>query len=86
MVAPLMRPDIGLPDMDDIGSLIARIDALEARVAHQDRTIEDLNDTVTAQWRAIETLTRRVARLDEQMREAQDRASPGEPEPPPPHY
>jgi SlyX protein len=73
--------------MDDTESLKARIDALEARVAHQDRTIEDLNDTVTAQWTEIETLTRQIARLDEQVREAQDRA-PGarDPEPPPPHY
>ena len=78
---------MGLPNMDDIHSLIARIDALEARVAHQDRTIEDLNETVTAQWKEVETLTRQVARLDEQVREAQDSASSvREPEPPPPHY
>jgi SlyX protein len=78
---------MGLPKMDDIASLIARIDALETRVAHQDRTIEDLNETVMAQWKEIESLTRQVARLDEQVREAQDRASSvREPERPPPHY
>lgn len=73
--------------MNDVNALDKRIDALEARVAHQDRTIEDLNETVTAQWTEIETLTRQVVRLDEQVREAQDR-TPGarEPDPPPPHY
>jgi SlyX protein len=71
--------------MDDIATLIARIDALEARVAHQDRAIEDLNETITAQWKEIDSLTRRVVRLGDQLQEVRDRAPDG-PEPPPPHY
>jgi SlyX protein len=71
--------------MDIIDTLIARIDALEARVAHQDRTIEDLNETITAQWKEIEGLTRQIVRLGDQLQEVRDRAPDG-PEPPPPHY
>jgi SlyX protein len=71
--------------MDNIETLVARIDALEARVAHQDRTIEDLNETITAQWKEIESLTRQIVRLGDQLQEVRDRAPEG-PEPPPPHY
>jgi SlyX protein len=71
--------------MDDIATLIARIDALEARVAHQDRAIEDLNETITAKWKEIDSLTRQVVRLGDQLQEVRDRAPEG-PEPPPPHY
>ena len=71
--------------MDNIETLIARIDALEARVAHQDRTIEDLNETITSQWKEIDNLTRQIVRLGDQLQEVRDRAPDG-PEPPPPHY
>jgi SlyX protein len=71
--------------MDDIATLITRIDALEARVAHQDRAIEDLNETITGQWKEIDSLTRQIVRLSDQLQEVRDRAPDG-PEPPPPHY
>jgi SlyX protein len=71
--------------MDNIETLVARIDALEARAAHQDRTIEDLNETITSQWKEIENLTRQIVRLGDQLQEVRDRAPEG-PEPPPPHY
>ena len=32
----------------------ARFEALETRIAHQERAIEDLNTTVTEQWKQIE--------------------------------
>jgi len=73
--------------MPDTQALAARIEALEMRVAHQDRTIEDLNLTITAQWKEIETLTRQIARLGDQLQEVRDNAgATGEEEPPPPHY
>lgn len=62
-----------------------RLDALEVRIAHQDRTIEDLNATITEQWRVIETLRRRVDTLDEQVRSGSYIADPST-ERPPPHY
>jgi SlyX protein len=66
--------------------LSARIDALEMRAAHQDRVIEDLNQTITAQWQQIDRLTREIVRLGDRVREAEAAAAPSGAEPPPPHY
>ena len=71
--------------MNDIAAHTARIEALESRIAHQDRVIDDLNVTVTAQWQEIDGLKRQIARLGDQMQDVQARVPEG-PEPPPPHY
>jgi len=73
--------------LSEIENFAARLDRLEASSAHQDRIIEDLNLTITAQWQAIEALKRQIGRLSEQLAEAQSGAG-SEPsrEPPPPHY
>ena len=71
--------------MDELAHLKARLETLEAQAAHQDRTIEDLNETITAQWKEIEALKRHLARLDDELREV----AAGVPAPPiqrPPHY
>ena len=73
--------------MTDGEALAHRLETVEAALAHQERTIADLDRVVLDQWRRIEDLTRLVARLTDQMREAEGRleaVSP--PEPPPPHY
>jgi len=62
-----------------------RIDRLETRIAYQDDTIETLNQTITAQWREIEALTRQVAALSERLKEAEANA-PAPANEPPPHY
>ncbi|MGU3542919.1 SlyX family protein [Methylobacterium sp. A52T] len=64
----------------------ARIDRLEIRLTEQDATIEDLNRTLTEQWRVIDRLFRQLDALREQVEEAAARAAPRGPEPPPPHY
>ncbi len=64
----------------------SRLDALEARIAHQDATIEDLNRIVTEQWSAIDVLTRHLAALRERVREMAERPAEAGDEPPPPHY
>ena len=64
----------------------SRIDRLEMRLTEQEATIEDLNRTVTAQWRLIDRLTRQLEGLREQVEEAAARAAPRGPEPPPPPY
>jgi SlyX protein len=37
------------------------------RLAHQEKTIADLNEVVTAQWKKIERLERQLQRLDEEV-------------------
>ena len=63
----------------------ARIDALETRVAYQDQTIEELNTALTAQWKVIDLLTKKLATLEEQVRSGSYIADPAT-EKPPPHY
>jgi SlyX protein len=62
-----------------------RLDALETRIAFQDQTIEELNATITAQWRVIDGLTRKLTTLEEQVRSGSQIADPST-EAPPPHY
>lgn len=62
-----------------------RIEAMEIRIAEQDRVIADLNDAIIAQWRKIDMLERRVAQLRDEF-EALDPNRPPGTEPPPPHY
>lgn len=61
-----------------------RLEALEARSAHQERTIETLNETVTEQWAIIDRLRREVANLAERLEDAV--SGPGPVDRPPPHY
>lgn len=65
----------------------SRLEALETRIAYQDEVIEDLNKTITAQWKEIDRLTREVAALTERVAQAEQSVDldPSE-EPPPPHY
>ena len=65
--------------------LAERIDALESRLAYQDQTIEHLNETITAQWKQIDALTRQVAGLGERLQEAESNSGAPRNEPPP-HY
>ncbi|MBU1306724.1 MAG: SlyX family protein [Alphaproteobacteria bacterium] len=62
-----------------------RLEALETRIAYQDQTIEELNATITAQWRQIDLLTRKLDTLEQQVRSGVHIADPST-EPPPPHY
>ena len=73
--------------MDETESLRGRVEALEIARAHQERVAEDLSEALAAQWKQIEALNRQVARLSDQLREAQSAGGGGEtPDPPPPHY
>jgi SlyX protein len=65
--------------------LSERIDALESRLAYQDQTIEQLNETITAQWKQIDTLTRQLAALTERLQEAEANV-PSPANERPPHY
>lgn len=37
-----------------------RLNTIETALAHQDRQIQDLNEMVSAQWRAIDLLQKRL--------------------------
>jgi SlyX protein len=71
--------------MDEVADLRMRLETLEAHVAHQDRTIEELNETITAQWKDIDALRRQLARLDDELREV-EAGLPAPPNQKPPHY
>jgi SlyX protein len=65
--------------------LSERIDALESRLAYQDQTIEQLNETITAQWKQIDALTQQLSALTERLQEA-EASSPAPANERPPHY
>ena len=66
---------------------LSRIEALETRIAHQERTIEILNTSVTEQWGQIDRLAKQVARMADRLQHVEDNVpSSDAPEPPPPHY
>ena len=72
--------------MSNAAELASRIEALEIQIAHQDATIEALNQALTAQWKQIDTLTRQMTQLTDRVSAAEQSlpAAPGNE--PPPHY
>ena len=66
-------------------TLSERIDVLETRLTFQDETIETLNQTITAQWKQIDALTRQIAALNERLQQAEAQA-PAPANERPPHY
>lgn len=64
-----------------------RIEALEVRIAHQERVIEDLNASVTEQWKRLDGLAKQVERMTDRLQRVEDTTPGAEgPDPPPPHY
>jgi SlyX protein len=61
-----------------------RIDDLEIRLAHQDQTIADLNDVITAQWKKLDALERQLKRLSEELQTMDQGDAPANQKPP--HY
>jgi len=68
-----------------IDSQAARIDSLESHIAHQDRTIEELNEVVLAQREDVRRLERRLDKLMSRVATLEDQA-PLPDNAPPPHY
>ncbi|WP_306432200.1 SlyX family protein [Methylosinus sporium] len=68
---------------EELSELSSRLVALETALAHQDRTVAELNDVIASQWRRIDALERQLARLREEFQTLGHRDAP---EPPPPHY
>jgi SlyX protein len=70
--------------VSDENSKLSRLNALETLLAHQERTIAELNEAITAQWRKIDVLERQVAKLLDEVRNVTTPRDGSEP--PPPHY
>ena len=66
-------------------NLEQRIDELEMRVAHQDKTISDLNDVITAQWKQLEAMERQLRRFGEELEAMESMEGPAANQKPP-HY
>ena len=60
-----------------------RLDEIETRLAHQEKTISELNDVVLGQWRRIEALERQISRMNDEMQNMDSGAVPVDR---PPHY
>jgi SlyX protein len=61
-----------------------RIQNLEIRMAHQDQTIADLNDVITAQWKKLDALERQLKRMSEELETMDQGDIPANQKPP--HY
>jgi SlyX protein len=62
----------------------SRINDLEVRMAHQDQTIADLNDVITAQWKKLDALERQLKRVSEELETMDQGEAPANQKPP--HY
>jgi SlyX protein len=68
-------------------AMMSRIEKLEERSAFQEHAIEELSETITDQWKLIDSLKRDIKRLTDELKEVEDNMAQGERrEPPPPHY
>ncbi len=64
-----------------------RLDTLEATVAHQDQTLEELSGVVVRQAAEISDLTEKLNSLRERLSKLEEAdGNGGQDEPPPPHY
>ncbi|MXN66166.1 hypothetical protein GR183_14720 [Stappia sp. GBMRC 2046] len=66
--------------------LETRLTDLEAQLAHNARTVDELNEVVTAQADLIDRLTRKVQELTEKLDDIGDLVEPGHVIGKPPHY
>ena len=65
----------------------SRLTDLEIRYAHQEATLEALNETVLLQQRRIDELSAELARIKQQLRgQNSGEMAPAAEETPPPHY
>ncbi len=69
---------------EKLAQALMRLDDLEAHVAHQDKTVAELNEVITAQWTKMTALEREVLRLRDELQNSMPQREG--PEPPPPHY
>ena len=66
-------------------NLELRLLDLEVRVAHHEKTIGELNDVITAQWKKIEIMERQLRLMAEEMEGLSTLEAPAANQKPP-HY
>ena len=63
-----------------------RIVALEEMAAHQAKTIDELSDQLTQQWKLVEQMKRTIERLSERLLGLEDQTTEAPANTRPPHY
>ena len=63
-----------------------RIIALEETIAHQSKTIEELSDQLTEQWRVVEQTRAKLDRLTERFLNLEEQSLDAPAITKPPHY
>jgi SlyX protein len=66
-----------------MAEVLHRIEELETRVAHQEKTISELNDVITAQWKRFDFLESQIKHLRGELESMDQGSVPNER---PPHY
>ena len=72
--------------MKTIEILEKRISELEARSAHQERTVQDLSDGISKQWESIDNLTKLFNYFKEKIINLEELNQINYTDKPPPHY
>ncbi|MCW8931549.1 MAG: SlyX family protein [Gammaproteobacteria bacterium] len=63
-----------------------RVMELEIKNAHQEDTIEQLNQIIIKHQTTLDTLVRHMEQLQNKVSDLQETNTKDSPEPPPPHY
>ncbi|MGB0575313.1 MAG: SlyX family protein [Alphaproteobacteria bacterium] len=73
--------------MTETEDTIARLDALEIRIVHQDSIIDELSEVSLKQWNEIKSLTDQLDHLTNKLQELENGINnPSDDDTPPPHF